>query len=157
MEWWDQAPHGGVQVIKLAPPVGHLAHHRGQGCTLVRGKLWELPGGAWPPQATAQQGTPSSGRSSVESHPAGSPHHRVPPSRIPHYQPQPGLGPAIYGSALNGLPQVLTMAATAAATEPPPGAAERAPTSRTKLSNDLSIRLCSGPLAGTRYLPMGAA
>lgn len=44
MEWWDQAPHGGVQVIKLAPPVGHLAYHRGQGCTLVRGKLWEPPG-----------------------------------------------------------------------------------------------------------------
>lgn len=46
----------------------------------------------------------------------------------------------------------LTMAAVAAATEPPPGAAEREPTSRTKVRRGLCSRLCSGPASGTRYL-----
>lgn len=49
----------------------------------------------------------------------------------------------------------LTMAALAAVTEPPPGAAERAPTSRTKACRGLFTRLCSGPSAGTRYLQAG--
>lgn len=54
------------------------------------------------------------------------------------------------------LPTPLTMAALAAATEPPPGAAERAPTARMKARRGWSIRLCSGPSWGTRYLRAGA-
>lgn len=94
MEWWDQAPHGGVQVIKLAPSVGHLAHHRGQGCTLVRGKLWELPGGGG--LATPSQSP--TGNPKFREIKCGISPSRVPPPQSPTLQNPPLSTPARPGS-----------------------------------------------------------
>ena len=64
--------------------------------------------------------------------------------------PTPTDHPTSYPTSSPRAP--LTMAALAAATEPPPGAAERAPTARMKARRGWSTRLCSGPSWETRYL-----
>lgn len=50
MEGWDQAPHGRIQVLELAPPVGHQAGHGGQRSTLQREKpaVWDRTAGPCP-------------------------------------------------------------------------------------------------------------
>lgn len=128
-------PHGrvGSGAAWLCPGVQSGASHRssGQPCRPVLhpgDRYVDFLSWGW-------DGIPLTGSHSFGSHTFGA-CFRVPP-RLPPTQATPS--------------PMLTMAPTAAATEPPPGVAERAPTSRTKSRKVKSSKLCAGSL-GTKYL-----